>query len=136
MLDLTERIIVDRVIVRTEANVPSDYLPWAHAFVKIKVDLIGKGGLNRLAHRNWRQLEPKKNTHMRQFGEHTLFATEHDQGWILELNHELDERPDAYILSHMLAEFPILCPTLVIAANLAEASCPAPKSLVYWRSYW
>jgi hypothetical protein len=132
MRDLTERITVDRVIVRAEANVPTDYLPWATAFVKIKIDWAGKDGLDRLAHRNWRQLELIKSVHTSDLGEYTLYAGKIDQGWILQLDHGRD----AYILSHFLGELPILCPTLRVATNLAEASCPVPKSLLYWRPYW
>jgi len=41
---------------------------------------------------------------------------------------------DARILTHVLANTPVLCSTFRAAIRLAEASFPTPHYLVHWRS--
>jgi hypothetical protein len=55
-------------------------------------------------------------------------------GWMIELVQSIDYRPDHRILSHILADIPVLCSSVHTAARLAEASFPTAPYLIYWRS--
>jgi hypothetical protein len=129
-------IVVDQVIDRAMTDFPDHLLPWATSFVKVKFDRAGNGELGRPVLHNWRQLEFKPDTFQRHIGERTLYVTEYEHGWILELGHELENGREAFILTYVLGELPMLCPTLADAARLAEDSYLAPSGVAYWRSYW
>jgi hypothetical protein len=142
MQDITDLIIIEKVIDRFDAAVPDSYVSWASAFVKIRIGPSNpKAKYQSMRRRSpslnsWQQLELKKSAYVRQIGERDLYLTEYDDGWTVELTRPDQFDRDPRILTYILGELPILCPTFSVAATLAEACCPKPKSLVYWHAYW
>jgi hypothetical protein len=119
-----------------------DFKPrWANAFARLDDSWINqishpvpRLGLHGLASRGWRQSLEHDYCYHLDVGEKELWLEEFEDGWEIELL-AVDQETVVLTFS-LLAELPILCPTLCSAAQLAEAwgRNPTPRHDVFWRS--
>jgi hypothetical protein len=126
------------LINRVAVNVPDDYAPQARHFLQLNNDAF-------IAHatscapskrlpRGWRVHTPGEALY-RQLGNHRLWVVASDYGWLIDREHLLN-KGDKEVLTYFFIDAPVLCPTHVIAARLAQASYPDPahQYMLAWQS--
>jgi hypothetical protein len=111
------------VIPREAANVPDWYVPWARHFLPLTDEFVahatGCAPYKRLP-RGWRVDKPGDVFELF-LGRHRLCVIGCDHGWLIERN-DLLNHADEQVLTHIWAGAPVVCPTYVTAARLAEAA--------------
>jgi len=123
-------------IPRNVANIPHWYAPWAQGLMQLDDEFIahatGCAPCKRLP-RGWRVDKPGE-VFYRKCKNHILRVVASDHGWIIERIHQLNEHEE--MLTHSLCNTPVLCPTHVLAARLADAAYPVPEPryLLDWHS--
>jgi hypothetical protein len=128
------------LIDRADANFPNWYPAWANRFLLVNDDFIAHAtecAANKRLPRGWRVDKPG-DVFCRVLGEHKVWVIGSDHGWLIERSHLLDhDRDHDQVLAHFLLEAPLLCPTYILAARLAEAAYPAPPDdwQLSWHSY-
>lgn len=141
--------ILHREISREEAPIPEDEFRWADAFALLKDHAIPVFSKNvprlrarGLWQRGWEPLSGRESCYFRSLPNAWLFVDGYDGHWLIEL-HKFDDLSAsgrrALILTFChFAEWPVLCPNLESAAQLAEACFPDPdpQSRLWWHSYW
>jgi hypothetical protein len=92
----------------------------------------GCSGCKRLP-RGWRT-HKMGEVYFRKHPQHVLRVIASDHGWIIEREHQLSQHEE--ILTQILCGTPVLCPTHVLAARLANAAYPTspPPYLLGWSS--
>jgi hypothetical protein len=135
---------IAKVIPRSEANV-GDYAEWAQSFAVLTRNFIDEiagravpWGMHNLFQRGWKPSLGKADCYYRYVGDDCVWADMHGQRWVIELTHPSHTGCDPQILTATLGALPILCPSLPLAARLAEASHPGPadRHPIHWHSYW
>jgi hypothetical protein len=110
------------------------YAPWAQKFLQLTDEFIAHltqcAPYKQLPH-SWREYK-RDEAYYRMYGDYRYWVIDSDNGWLVERDNPLDDTEE--ILSSFLLNMPILCPTYVIAARLAEACFrdPAPAYYLQW----
>jgi hypothetical protein len=136
-------LLIDKVITRRDANVPDYYLEWAENFAVLNDTAIAHFArcvpllpLPDLLLRGWGAASHRADCYHRTLGDGQLWLDKYDHGWVIELQYF--SKPYTEKRGRVLAyldEFPVLCPTLTSAAQLAEECFPDPQWSLFWHHY-
>jgi hypothetical protein len=138
-----------KVITRADADPPYGYAEWASVFAVVNGQFVhdAAGDIARkprdlLLVTGWRQTHKPNcfSKYISEDSEASLWVDKHLRGWIIELSRPDLPDPASRILTTVLGDMPILCPSFQSAAQLAEAcypECDRPRQQpVYWHHYW
>jgi hypothetical protein len=120
---------------RAKTNVPTFFATWPTKLMRLDDDCIAhvtKCSPHKRLPMGWEVCKPHEAFYCRYEG-HTLWVIASDHGWLIQREHRL--LGDEEVLTHSLASAPVLCPTHVRAARLAEACCPNPPPDCWLESY-
>jgi hypothetical protein len=123
-----------RQISRIGATIPNWYAPWAQGLMQLDDEYIahatGCGSHKRLP-RGWRVHKPEVSFYC-DHADYRLSVTASDYGWVTERRYLFNEHEE--VLTHILCNTPVFCPTHVLAARLADAMHPiaSAKYLLRW----
>lgn len=114
---------------RVDASIPSWFFPWAQTLLPLPDEFIAH--LTRCAPcrnrpRGWRVHKSVK-AFCRALERHTLVLIPTDKGWLIGRDDLLTDESE--ILTHMLLDAPVLCPSCATAARVAEACYPEPPPI-------
>ena len=145
--------ILDKIIPRGVSHIPDDYLEWAEAFALLKEEVIisyagrvPRLGVSASLNRRWQPARHAENCYHvllgdvgdRDCGE--LWVDQYDEGWVIELMYPCrppTENRGRVLTYSYLVQWPVLCPSLELAARLAVACFPEPdrRTQLWWHSY-
>ncbi len=121
-------------IPRPAANVPDWYAPRATHFLQLTDEFIAhatKCAPYKQLPRSWSK-QKRDEAYYRPYRNYKYWVIDSDNGWLIERDNQLNGKKE--ILSNLLLDMPVLCPTYPIAARLAEACFhdPAPVYYLQW----
>jgi hypothetical protein len=120
---------------RAKTNVPTFVATWATKLMRLEDAFIAHATrcspYKRLP-RGW-QVELPNEAFSYCYQKHKVYVIASDHGWAITREDRLHGYEE--VLTHSLASAPVLCPTHVVAARLAEACSPNPPS-GYWLEWY
>jgi hypothetical protein len=138
-----------KILTREEADIPNWYAAWADVFAVVSSQLVhdAAGDVLRrskdlLLAIGWKPAHKPNcfQKYVSQDSEASLWVDRYPRGWIIELSRPDLPDPASRILTTVLGDIPILCPSFQSAAQLAEACYPVRdrphRYPVYWHHYW
>jgi hypothetical protein len=120
---------------RAKTNVPTFVASWATKVMRLDDEFIAhatKCSPYKRLPPGW-QVELPNQAFSCLYQKHKVYVIASDHGWAITR----EDRLHGYegVLTHSLASAPVLCPTHVVAARLAEACSPNPPP-GYWLEWY